>query len=163
MICASLSDLISRRHARRKFVYHVNLCRCYACDHVTLYADNVYVHYIDRHVWFVPSSQLQDTLRRESQRSYAVRLTKINSVSASNLASHRVVICGALSGILHSRHRRCHRLLLLLSRTTSTVSRASRRKIARFKNSFMSRTSYEPSGIVISALFVEIEFIVQFL
>ena len=104
----------------------------------------------------MPSSQLQDTLRRESQRSYAVRIAKINSVSASNLASHRVVICGALSGILHSRHRRCHWLLLLLSRTTSTVSRASRRKIARFKNSFMSRTSYEPSGIVISALFAEI-------
>ena len=65
-----------------------------ARGHVILYADNVYIHYVDRHVRFVPSSRSQHTLRRESQqRSNAVGLAKVYSVCTFNLASHRVVVC----------------------------------------------------------------------
>jgi len=42
-----------------------------ARGHVTLYADNVYVHYVDRHVR-LPSSEPQYTLRQESQQRYNV-------------------------------------------------------------------------------------------
>ena len=72
-----------------------------ARGHVTLYADNVYIHYIDRHVRFVPPSRPQCTLRRESQqRSNAIGLAKVYSVCTSNLASHRVVVCAERNRVL---------------------------------------------------------------
>jgi len=89
-VCRPLQYLISWWHSQWKFVYHVRAVAVHAPDHVTFYADNVYVHYVDR---FVPSSLPQYTLRQESQRSNAVGLAKVYSVCTSNLVSHRVVVC----------------------------------------------------------------------
>jgi len=74
------------------------------------------------------------------------------------LASHRVVVCAErnrifftftiiVSGVIVVV------VIVIVIVTTSTVSSAvvRFRKIARFKNSFMSRTWYEPSEIVVSA------------
>ena len=99
MICAGLSDILhpggmlSENSCRvRAFVIAVR-----ARGYVTLYVDNadtLYIHYVNRHVRFVPPSRPQYTLRRESQqRSNTVGLAKVYSVCTSNLASHHVVVC----------------------------------------------------------------------
>jgi len=60
---------------------------------VTFYTDNVYVHYVDRHIRFVPFSP-QYTFRRESQqRSNAIGLVKVYSICTSNFVSHGIVVC----------------------------------------------------------------------
>jgi len=123
---------------------------------VTLHSTrNVYIHYVDRHVRFVPPSQPQYTLRREfQQRSNAVGFTKVYSVCTSNLASHRVAVCAKRNQVFF--------IIIMVVVVVVVVVIALRqrfqvhrggcfRKIARFKNSFMSRTSYELSRIVIFA------------
>jgi len=91
-----LRYFISWRYVRQKFVYCVRAfaVAVRARGNVTLYADNVYIHYVDQHIRFVPPSRPQYTLRRESQqRSNAIGLAKIYSVCTSNLTSHCVVVC----------------------------------------------------------------------
>jgi len=51
MTCAGLSDILYP-DARRKFVYRVFVVA--VRTRVILYADNIYVHYVNRHVRFVP-------------------------------------------------------------------------------------------------------------
>ena len=60
-----LRYLISWRHVWRKFVYcvHAFAVAVRARGHITLYADNVYIHYVDGHVRFVPPLRLQYMLR----------------------------------------------------------------------------------------------------
>jgi len=80
-----------------KFISCAHFCHC-ARGHVILYADNVYVHCVDWHIRFVPSSRPQYTLRRESQQRCNVELAKVYSVCTSNLASHRVVVAWGVNG-----------------------------------------------------------------
>ena len=71
-----------------------------AHGHVTLYADNVYVHYVDRLVRFVPSSRPQ--YRRESQQRSNVGHAKVYSVCTFNLTSHRVIVCAERKRIFYT-------------------------------------------------------------
>ena len=132
-----------------------------ARGHVTFYADNVYIHYINRHVRFVPPSQRQYTLRRESQqRSNAIELAKVYSVYTSNLACHRVVVCTernrAYSPPLSSSMSLLLLLLLLLLSPCTTSTRFKRVVVDVSVKSCVSKIHlcfalhYEPSGIVIS-------------
>jgi len=138
----------------------------------SFYADNVYVHYVDRQVRFVLSSRPQYTFRRKSQQWFnAVGLAKVYLV-CTNLISHFiVVVCAECNRIFfhYYRHRCCCRCCCYCTmHYDNDFSSWCERfyKIARFKNSFMSRTSYEPSGIVISRIVIvvlgEIKFVVWF-
>jgi len=66
-------------------------CRCYMRpqSRCTLRGSR----YVDRYVWLVSFSWSQYTIQRKSQQSNAVGLAKVYSVGASNLTSHRVVVC----------------------------------------------------------------------
>ena len=161
MICAGLSDILypGGTHGENSCIICALLLLPYA-PAVTLHSTRItftFIMLIDTcHLRFVPPSWPQYTLRRESQQRYnAVGLAKVYSVCTSNLiASHRIVVCAERNRVYPPLSSSVSLLLLLSLCTTSTVSSASWcghfHKIARFKNSFMSRTSYEPSGIVIS-------------
>jgi len=134
----SLRYLISWRldenFARRKFVYRVCTFAVHARGHVTLYANNVYIHYIDRHIRFVPPSWLQYTLRRKSQQRSNAGRTKVHAVCTSNLAFHRVVICAERNRIFSTIIIIGVIVVVIVLSSCTTVSSASCFcKIERFK------------------------------
>jgi len=155
MICADLSDILYPRGSTKISLGENSCIVCalllYTLAVTLLYANNVYIHYIDRHIRFVPPSWPQYTLRRKSQQRSDAGRTKVHAVCTSNLAFHRVVICAERNRIFSTIIIIGVIVVVIVIVIMSTVSSAScGRKIDRFKNSFMSRTSYEPSRIVIS-------------
>ena len=157
MICAGLSDILYLgTFGENSCIVCALLLLLYALA-VTLHSTRIiYVHYIDRHIRFVLSSRSQYTLRRESQqRSNAVGFVKVCSVYTSNLTSHRVAVWAKRNQvffIIVVVNVVVVVVVVIALRQRFQVHRGGRfRKIARFKNSFMSRTSYELSRIVIFA------------
>jgi len=63
MICVGLSDIL---YPRRKFVYCARVCarfcRC-SHGHIILYADNVYVHYVDQRPIHVIAAAVYTSMR----------------------------------------------------------------------------------------------------
>ena len=157
MICAGLSDILylGGTFGENSCIVCALLLLLYAFA-VTLHSTRIiYVHYVDRHIRFVLSSRSQYKFRRESQqRSNAVGFVKVCSVCTSNLTSHRIVVCAERNQVFFTI---IITSVIVAIVTTLYVNGFKRsqcerfRKIARFENSFMSPTSYEPSGIVISA------------
>jgi len=72
-------------------MYRALLSLLDACGHVTLYTDNVYVHYVDRHIRFVLLSRSQYTLRRESS-SDPILLGLPKFILYAHLISHFIVL-----------------------------------------------------------------------
>ena len=156
MICAGLSDILylGGTLSGNSCIVCALLPLLYA-PAVTLHSTRIYIHYVDRHVLFVPPRGRSIRFDENPSSDPMLLFAKVYSVCTSNLASY-VVVCTERNRVFSIIIIIDVIIVVVMYCTMSTVSSASRcgrfHKIVHFKNSFMSRTSYESLGIVISTL-----------
>jgi len=71
-----------------KFISCAHFCHC-ARGHVTLYADNVYIHCVDWHIRFVPSSR---SIRFDENPNSDAMLSSPKFILYALLISHLIVL-----------------------------------------------------------------------